>query len=63
MNKIHDSVVVSWDFSHGENGKDNGVLIIGTKQMNQKVTIINAFQGKEAEKIRDLLIDQKRYKS
>lgn len=63
MNKIHDSVIVSWDFSHGENGKDNGVLIIGTKQMNQKVTIINAFQGKEAEKIRDLLIDQKRDKS
>lgn len=63
MNKIHDSVIVSWDFSHGEDGKDEGVLIVGTKQMNKKVTIINAFQGKEAEKIRDMLIDQKRDKS
>lgn len=39
-----DSVIVSVDFSHGE---DVGVLIVG-KQMDGHMEIINAFQGAEA---------------
>lgn len=42
--KSTDSVIVSWDFSHG---KDVGVLIVG-KQEKGKVEIINAYQGEEA---------------
>lgn len=38
------SVIVSWDFSHGE---DIGVLIVG-EQKNGKINVINAYQGKEA---------------
>lgn len=38
--KSTDSVIVSWDFSHG---KDVGVLIVG-KQEKGKVEIINALQ-------------------
>lgn len=43
--KSTDSVIVSWDFSHG---KDVGVLIVG-KQEKGKVKIINAYQGDEAK--------------
>ena len=41
--KSTDSVIVSWDFSHG---KDVGVLIVG-RQKKGKVEIINAYQGEE----------------
>lgn len=44
MNKTNDSVIVSWDFTAGQ---DRGVLIVG-HQKNNKVTVINAFQGEEA---------------
>lgn len=43
MNKSG-SVIVSWDFSHGN---DKGVLIVG-KQIKRRVEIVNAFQGKDA---------------
>ena len=43
---ISDTILVSVDFSHGQ---DVGVLIVGRKKPNQVVEIINAFQGKEAE--------------
>lgn len=39
------SVLVSWDFS---NGKDEGILLVGAKEKNQAVTIVNAFKGQEA---------------
>lgn len=42
--KINESVIVSVDFTNGE---DVGVLIVG-RQKNGKVEIINAFQGQEA---------------
>lgn len=45
------SVIVSWDFSNGE---DVGVLIVG-KQKNGKVEIVNAYLGKEAEELREKL--------
>lgn len=43
----HGAYIVSWDFTHGT---DVGVLIVG-EQKNGNVTIINAFQGQEAEDI------------
>ncbi len=50
--KSNGSVIVSWDFS---NGRDIGVLLVG-KQVNGKVEIVNAFQGKEAVEIYEKLI-------
>lgn len=47
MNSTYGSYIVSWDFSHG---KDVGVLLVG-KQTNDRVDIVNAFQGAEAEEI------------
>lgn len=41
------SYIVSWDFSHGN---DVGILLVG-KQENNKVDIVNAFQGVEAMEI------------
>ena len=46
-NNTHGAYIVSWDFTHGE---DVGVLIVG-EQKNNRVEIINAFQGKEARDI------------
>ena len=43
-----DSLLIGFDFSKG---KDVGVLIVGRKQMNQSIEIINAFRGKEAEEL------------
>lgn len=50
--KLADSVIVSWDFSHG---KDVGVLIIG-KQEKGKIEIINAYQGEEAKALYQKLV-------
>lgn len=54
--KENGSLIVSWDFSHG---KDEGILLVG-KQENQKVTIINAFQGKDATEIYEKLTTVKK---
>lgn len=57
--KSTDSVIVSWDFSHG---KDVGVLLVG-KQVNGRVEILNAFQGEEAyELYRRLTVQKKEVK-
>lgn len=50
--KSIDSVIVSWDFSHG---KDVGVLIVGY-QKNGQVEVINAYQGEEAHELYERLI-------
>lgn len=39
-----DSVIVSWDYSHG---KDKTIVLVG-KQENGKVEVVNAFEGDEA---------------
>lgn len=57
--KSTDSVIVSWDFSHG---KDVGVLIVG-KQEKGKVEIINAYQGEEAEALYQKLVFPKSKKT
>lgn len=50
------SVIVSWDFSHG----DEGVLIVGRKKTKVDVEVINAFQGKEARDIYEKLTTRKK---
>ena len=54
--KTTDTLIISYDFTHG---KDKSVLIIGRKQPNQVVDIVNAFQGEEAENIYKSLITKK----
>ena len=55
--KAVDSVIVSVDFS---NGKDKGVLLVGRKLPGHSVEVINAFSGKEAEKMWDHLVTIKK---
>lgn len=54
-----DSLLVSIDFSHGE---DVGVLLVARKAPTLHPVIINAFQGEEARKIYEMLITQKENK-
>jgi hypothetical protein len=56
MNNTTDTLLIGYDFT---NGKDNTVLIVGRKQPNQAVDIINAFQGEEAESLYKTLITKK----
>ena len=49
------AVIVSWDFSH----EDTGVLIVG-RQKNKEITVINAFQGKEARELYEKLTIKKK---
>lgn len=53
--RINESLIIGVDFSE----RDNGVLIVG-RQKNGEVTIINAFQGKEAFDIYEKLITIKK---
>lgn len=53
--RINESLIIGVDFSN----RDDGVLIVG-RQKNGKVTIINAFQGKEAFDIYEKLITVKK---
>ena len=53
--KINESLIIGVDFSK----RDDGVLIVG-RQKNGEVTIINAFQGKEAFDIYEKLISVKK---
>lgn len=46
--RINESLIIGVDFSN----RDDGVLIV-VRQKNGEVTIINAFQGKEAFDIKD----------
>ena len=52
--KSNDSVIVSWDFS---NGQDMSILLVGRVE-NSVTKIINAFQGKEAEELMKKLVTQ-----
>lgn len=53
--KLHTVLLVGADFSE----KDKGVLIVGVKQPNQDVNILNAFQDKEAYELFQKLISKK----
>lgn len=50
------SCIVSWDFS---NGKDKAILLVGKKKPGKAVEIVNAFQGEEAEKAYQMLMERK----
>lgn len=49
---INESLIIGVDFS----AEDRGVLIVGRKGYKQDVTVINAFQGKEARELYEKLI-------
>ena len=51
--EIQDTILVSVDFTNGE---DLSVMIVGRKRPNQTVEIINALQGKEAEDLYSKLV-------
>lgn len=53
--RINESLIIGVDFSK----RDDGVLIVG-RQKNGEVTIVNAFQGKEAFDIYEKLITAKK---
>ena len=46
--KTTESVIVSYDFTHGA---DESILLVGKKKPGDIVEIVNAFQGKEAEEL------------
>lgn len=54
--RINESLIIGVDFSERD---DEGILIVG-RQKNGEVTIINAFQGKEAFDIYEKLISVKK---
>lgn len=42
------SLIVSWDFSMGEDGKPKRIMLIGDKKYGKPVRVINIIQGDEA---------------
>lgn len=50
---LSDTILVGVDFS---NGGDKKILVVGRKQPNESVRIINAFQGKEALELYNKLV-------
>lgn len=57
MESTNGALIVSWDFSH--NG-DKHILLVGRKHPKKDVEIINAFQGKEAHDIYEMLTTKKK---
>lgn len=53
MKSINGAVIVSWSLT---DGTDDSVLIVG-QQVNNKIEILNAFQGREAHEIYHKLVD------
>jgi len=54
---ITDSIIVSYDYNHS---KDIAILVVGRKEPNTSVTIINAFQGEEAKELYNKLVTVKK---
>lgn len=55
-NEIFGSLLVGYDFNPKAN---TAALIVGVKQPNEKVDIINAFEGAEAKELYDKLTTKK----
>ena len=53
--KDQDTLLAGFDHTHG----DIAVLIIGRKEADGKVQIVNQFQGKEAEELYERLVEKK----
>ena len=49
------SALIAWDFSYGEDGDDDSVLLVGRKNPDGSVDIVNTFHGVLAEVIVKLL--------
>ena len=56
IGKINEALIVGFDSTNGE---EHSVLIVGRKTPGKDATIINAFQGKEAEELYLKLITKK----
>lgn len=48
----NDTLLVSVDFS----GEDTGVLVVGRKEKNQAIKIVNAFAGVDAHALYERLV-------
>lgn len=59
MSKTNGAFIVSWDFS---NGRDNDILLIGERK-GGRMTVLNAFQGKEARNIYEKLSGENKVKA
>lgn len=53
---ITNSVIVGFDY---KKDSDNAVLIVGQKNPNMSISIINAFQGEEAKQLWEKLTTRK----
>ena len=42
------SLIVSWDFGMGEDGKPKRIMLVGDKKPRKPVRVINIIQGDEA---------------
>ena len=56
MNKIAQSVLVS--YTRGED-MDSSLMLVGQKQKDKDIVIVNAIQGKEANELWQKLITKK----
>ena len=45
MDKVNGSFIVGFDFTNGE---DRGVLIVGKKEIDKQIEIINTFKDEQA---------------
>lgn len=55
-NKVTGSLIIGYDVAHST---DKAVLIVGKKEPNQSVKVINAFEGEEAYELYKRLITKK----
>lgn len=53
--KRYGNLIIGFDFS---NGRDKSILIVGT-QKDDKLSIVNAFQGPDAEALYEMLTERK----
>lgn len=51
MNNLTGSFIIGYDFEDAE----TGVLVVGTRASEGRTTIINAFSGKDARALLDIL--------
>ena len=42
------SLIVSWDFGKGKDGKPKRIMLVGEKKPNKPVRVINIIKGDEA---------------
>lgn len=54
--KTSGSVIVSWDFS---NGDDSAIMLVGVKKPGKPAEVINAFQGSDAIDLYEKLTTRK----